>query len=47
MMSKEKLIPPGPAQKYDPSRDVLDWLMENFRVFGDIYRASMYGDYVW
>jgi cytochrome P450 len=47
MMTRKNLIPPGPVHKYDPSRDVLDWLMENLRAFGDIYRASMYGDYVY
>lgn len=47
MSVTQQLIPPGPTEKYDPSRDVLDWLMENLRAFGDIYRASIYGSTVY
>lgn len=36
-------IPPGPAEPYDPNRELLDWLSEQFNRFGDIYRASIYG----
>lgn len=36
-------IPPGPAQKYDPSEDLLRWMNDQFDRFGSIYRASIYG----
>ncbi len=47
MTTDTKLTPPGPAEKYSPSRDILDWMMENLKEFGDIYRASMYGSEVY
>lgn len=36
-------IPSGPAEKYDASRDLLSWLIENFKKYGDIYKAYIYG----
>jgi cytochrome P450 len=36
-------IPPGPAETYDTSRDLLVWLEEQFRRFGNIYKASIHG----
>ncbi len=36
-------IPPGPAEKYDTSEDLLGWLIDQFDRFGSIYRASVYG----
>src|SRR5271155_657103 len=36
-------IPPGPAEKYDTSEDLLRWLNDQFDRFGSIYRASVYG----
>jgi cytochrome P450 len=36
-------IPPGPAEKYDPSEDLLRWMERQFNQFGSIYRASIYG----
>ncbi len=36
-------IPPGPAEKYDPSEDLLRWMEHQFERFGSIYRASIYG----
>jgi cytochrome P450 len=36
-------IPPGPAEKYDTSEDLLRWLNDQFDRFGSIYRASIYG----
>jgi cytochrome P450 len=36
-------IPPGPAEKYDTSRDLLGWLEEQFKRYGDIYQASIHG----
>lgn len=43
MTNREKLVPPGPKDKYDPSQDLLAWLMRNLSEFGGIYRASIYG----
>lgn len=36
-------IPDGPLEKYNPSRDLLAWMSDNFKQYGDIYRASIYG----
>src|SRR5579863_9928586 len=36
-------IPHGPAEKYDISQDLLRWLGDQFKQFGDLYRASIYG----
>lgn len=41
------LVPPGPEEKYDPSREILGWLMQNLRTFGSIYKASIYGVWVY
>ena len=43
MTSNLKRIPDGPAEKYDPSVDLLEWLSRNFARYGDMYRASIYG----
>jgi cytochrome P450 len=36
-------IPPGPADAYATSRELLSWMAEQFQQFGSIYRASIYG----
>ena len=36
-------IPPGPDEKYNTSQDLLGWMSDRFRQFGDVYRASIYG----
>ena len=36
-------IPPGPAEQYSTSQDLLSWMGGQFRRFGDIYKASIYG----
>src|SRR3984957_17716843 len=36
-------VPPGPSDKYDSATDLFVWLKENFKRFGDIYRASVFG----
>jgi cytochrome P450 len=36
-------LPPGPAEKYDISQDLFIWMSEQFKRFGNIYRASIYG----
>jgi cytochrome P450 len=35
--------PPGPADAYDPSEDLLQWMQLNFERFGDIYSARIFG----
>ncbi len=43
MTSMHCRIPDGPAEKYDASYNLLEWLSDNFQQYGDIYRASIYG----
>lgn len=40
-------IPPGPAEKYDTSQGLLVWMMDNFKEFGNIYKASVYGSNIY
>ena len=40
---KHGRIPPGPQEKYETTEDLLEWMGRQFRIFGDIYMASMYG----
>ena len=40
-------IPPGPGEKYDTRQNLLEWMGEQFRLFGDIYKASVYGTSVY
>ena len=40
-------IPPGPAEKYHTSEDLLRWMSDQFDRFGSIYRASIYGTNVY
>lgn len=41
--SRLERIPLGPTEKYDPAQDLLSWLSDRFKEFGDIYKASLYG----
>ncbi len=43
MSSSVRQIPPGPPEKYDPSQDLLSWIVTHFKEYGDIYKASIYG----
>jgi cytochrome P450 len=43
MTFEQGRIPPGPAENYDPSEDLLRWMNDQFDRFGSIYRASVYG----
>src|SRR5438874_6592920 len=43
MELKHGRIPPGPQEKYRVTDDLLDWMSRQFRIFGDIYKASVYG----
>jgi cytochrome P450 len=36
-------IPPGPQERYRSTDDLLDWMGRQFRTFGDIYKAYVYG----
>jgi cytochrome P450 len=36
-------IPSGPAEKYNPSEDLLSWMSGHFKRFGDVYKASVHG----
>jgi cytochrome P450 len=47
MEVKDGRIPPGPQEPYRVSDDLLDWMGRQFRIFGDIYKASIYGTSVY
>jgi cytochrome P450 len=47
MTFEQGRIPPGPAEKYDTSEDLLRWMQDQFDRFGSIYRASVYGTNVY
>jgi cytochrome P450 len=47
MTFEQGRIPPGPAEKYNTSEDLLRWLVDQFDRFGSIYRASIYGTTVY
>lgn len=47
MEVKDELIPPGPQEQYSVSDDLLEWMGRQFRIFGDIYKASIYGTSVY
>jgi cytochrome P450 len=38
----QRLVPPGPDEPYNVSRELLDWMRDQFARFGDTYRASIY-----
>jgi cytochrome P450 len=40
---KNGRIPPGPVEAYKATDDLLEWMGRQFTIFGDIYRASVYG----
>jgi len=46
-MTDSLKIPPGPTERYDTAADLLGWLGEHVRQFGDIYKASVYGGNVY
>lgn len=47
MKSMSTRTPPGPVDKYDTTQDLLVWMSEQFRRYGDIYKASAYGTSVY
>lgn len=43
-MSADSLpLPPGPAEPYQATDDLLEWMQGNFERYGDIYQSSLYG----
>lgn len=40
-------IPPGPAEAYSTTQDLLRWMGDQFARFGDTYKASVYGTSVY
>src|SRR5229473_6859838 len=40
-------IPAGPDEKYSTTQELLDWMGDQFKRFGDIYKASIYGTSVY
>lgn len=36
-------MPPGPPEEYRASEDLLEWIGRQFVVYGDTYKASLYG----
>src|SRR5450755_217550 len=47
MATIDARIPPGPADQYRISEDLLGWMRENFERYGDIYKSSVYGSNVY
>lgn len=43
MQVKGQQIPPGPREKYQPTDNLLSWMSDQFKAFGDIYKANAYG----
>lgn len=43
METKPAQIPAGPQEEYRVTDDLLEWIGRQFTVFGDIYKASIYG----
>jgi cytochrome P450 len=47
MTAKGRRIPPGPVEKYNAAQDLLSWMGDHFKQYGDIYKASVYGTSVY
>jgi len=47
MQAEHGRIPPGPQGEYRASDDLLDWMSRQFGIFGDIYKATVYGTSVY
>jgi cytochrome P450 len=45
--AEHRRIPAGPHEEYRGSGDLLDWMGRQFGVYGDIFKASMYGSSVY
>jgi cytochrome P450 len=42
-----RAIPPGPAEEYRRTQDLLHWMSDQFERFGSIYKTSIYGSSVY
>jgi cytochrome P450 len=40
-------MPPGPSKRYKTDEDLLSWTGRQFKRFGDIYKATIYGSNVY
>jgi cytochrome P450 len=40
-------VPPGPAEQYSAAQDLLSWMTNQFKRYGNIYKASIYGTSVY
>lgn len=47
LMLAPPMLPPGPAEKYDSTEDLLAWMSDNFARYGDLYKASVFGSVVY
>lgn len=47
MEPKQRRLPPGPDEPYKAAEDLLDWMSRQFKIFGDIYKASVHGSSVY
>jgi cytochrome P450 len=45
--ARQLRIPPGPTEPYSSAEDLFCWIIENFDLYGDIYRASVVGTEVY
>ena len=43
LIEQKQRIPEGPLAAFDPGDDLLVWIEHNFRLYGDIYRTSVFG----
>lgn len=35
--------PPGPTEPYSSDKELFQWMNDNYAIYGDIYKASVYG----
>jgi cytochrome P450 len=43
LTAPSRRVPPGPPEKYRTSEDLLQWMDRQFKLFGDTYKASVFG----
>ncbi len=43
MEAKHGCTLPGPQEEYVTTDDLLEWMGRQFKIFGDIFKASMHG----
>jgi cytochrome P450 len=43
IQSEKTQIPVGPPDRYSQNEDLRTWLHDNFKRYGDIYKASIFG----